>query len=376
MNQLIVALHAAPAQWVLVLTGGGASAAAALLSVPGGSRTLLEIVVPYCERSLAEFIGRQPESSCSAATSQAMARQALARARWLAPGEVFGLASTASLVSDRPKRGDHRVHVSTAGRELLRTWSLTLNKGARDRFAEDNVVAGLIFHAMAQTLGLNELASIPLLPGEKIDEVTERTPLGLACRDNTGPVLIGADGQVYPAVSWDEARPWALVPGAFNPLHGAHLALAAVAERLEGKPAAFELSVVNVDKPELSTEEVRRRLGQFVYRAPIWLTRAPRFVDKAALFPRATFVVGADTAERLVATHYYQDDEHLLRQALDLFRRQRCRFLVAGRAGPKGDYLALDGIAIPEDYRDLFHPIAPEDFRMDVSSTALRERAF
>ncbi|HWY86328.1 MAG TPA: hypothetical protein VNX28_06375, partial [Gemmataceae bacterium] len=61
MHDLIVGLHATPAQWVLALTGGGASVAGHLLSVPGGSRTLLEIVVPYHEQALAEFLGRPPD---------------------------------------------------------------------------------------------------------------------------------------------------------------------------------------------------------------------------------------------------------------------------------------------------------------------------
>ena len=43
---LIEQLHCAPYQYVLTVTGGGTQAAAHLLNVPGGSRTLLEIMVP------------------------------------------------------------------------------------------------------------------------------------------------------------------------------------------------------------------------------------------------------------------------------------------------------------------------------------------
>ncbi len=102
-NEIISALHTAPGQWVLALTGGGASAAAALLSVPGGSRTLLEVIIAYSEAALAEFLSRAPEQSCSVATSQAMAHSAYTRAQWLATGaHVLGLGCTASLVSERP----------------------------------------------------------------------------------------------------------------------------------------------------------------------------------------------------------------------------------------------------------------------------------
>src|SRR5437868_3232769 len=105
---LIEALHReAPYRYVLALTGGGAAAAAQLLNVPGGSRTLLEVVIPYGENALAEFLGRTPEQFCSPATGLALARRALERARSLAPGqEVAGVGCTASLATDRPKKGD------------------------------------------------------------------------------------------------------------------------------------------------------------------------------------------------------------------------------------------------------------------------------
>src|SRR5436305_1581127 len=117
-------------------------------------------------------------------------------------------------------------------------------------------------------------------------------------------LFLSADGEPRYDVSWDLSAPMALLPGAFNPLHAGHVALAALAERLEGKPAAFELSAVNVDKAELHADEVRRRARQFAGRFPAWLTRAALFTEKAALFPGATFVVGADTATRLLDPRY------------------------------------------------------------------------
>src|SRR5207237_7480884 len=121
-----------------------------------------------------------------------------------------------------------------------------------------------------------------------------------------------------------------LLPGAFNPLHAGHLALAAVARRVENKPAAFELSAVNVDKPELTRQEVLRRAEQFAGRFPIWLARAALFTDKAELFPCAAFVLGADTAARLVTPRYYDNETTRLLGALEQIRAHGCRFLVAG----------------------------------------------
>jgi hypothetical protein len=181
----------------------------------------------------------------------------------------------------------------------------------------------------------------------------------------------GGDHALISAV--DAARSWGgLLPGSFNPLHEGHWRLARVAADIIGEPVVFELSVVNVDKPQLTVAEVRRRLQPFAGRADVWLTRAPRFVDKSALFPGAVFVVGADTAERLVAPRYYQDDQTRMLEALEAIAQRGCRFLVAGRADAAGRFLALDDLVIPRRFRELFAAIPEHAFRLDVSSTALR----
>jgi len=236
------------------------------------------------------------------------------------------------------------------------------------------MAAGLVLHAMAQTLGLSGLPPVPLSHAEIINEEMGHAALWPSSLERVGAVLVALDGQFCPEASWNPAQPAVLLPGAFHPLHAGHLALADLAQRLEGKPAAFELSVANVDKAELTLEEVRRRLGQFIGRAEVWLTRAPRFVDKARLFPGATFALGADTAARLVEPRYYQNGEEGLRHAFDFISRRACRFLVAGRAMAGGGCLCLDDIAIPREHAHLFRAIPPEEFRMDVSSTLLRER--
>jgi hypothetical protein len=144
------------------------------------------------------------------------------------------------------------------------------------------------------------------------------------------------------------------------------------ATRQVGMPAAFELTVVNADKPPLADEEVRHRLAQFLWRAPLWLTRAPTFCDKARLFPGATFVVGADTAARIVSPRFYQGSADRMAEALADFRARGCRFLVAGRLDTQGQFLGLDDLGIPTAHRDLFAGIPATEFRLDLSSTELR----
>ena len=49
IHQLIEALHQTNYRCVLAVTGGGTGAAAMLFNVPGGSRTMMEVRVPYQE---------------------------------------------------------------------------------------------------------------------------------------------------------------------------------------------------------------------------------------------------------------------------------------------------------------------------------------
>src|SRR5262249_29114014 len=142
-------------------------------------------------------------------------------------------------------------------------------------------------------------------------------------RGDFSAVCVDVDGRVRA----DAPKPAALLPGSFNPVHEGHWKLADVAARRLGTDVAFELSVTNVDKPPLGAEEVYRRIDQFTWRAPVWLTRAPTFAEKATLFPSAVFVVGADTAARIVDPHYYEGSEARMAEALALFRAQGCRFL-------------------------------------------------
>ena len=170
----------------------------------------------------------------------------------------------------------------------------------------------------------------------------------------------------------DAPCPRFLLPGSFNPLHDGHCGLFDAATRRLGPGGAFELSVTNVDKPPLSDDEVRRRLTAFAGYQPLWLTRAPTFVEKARLFPGAVFVVGADTVVRVVAPRFYGESVERMQLALEEIRAAGCRFLVAGRVDGSGRFIDRDALSLQEEFADLFEAIAEAEFRLDVSSTALR----
>jgi hypothetical protein len=166
------------------------------------------------------------------------------------------------------------------------------------------------------------------------------------------------------------APPVGLLCGSFHPLHFGHEQLRAAAERRLGGPVYYEMSIRNVDKPPLDFLSIERRRAQFT-NIPLALTAAPTFAEKAAALPGTIFVMGVDTAERIVEPHYYQGSEAAMREALSQVRQAGCRFLVAGRKVDER-FETLADVAVPAEFADLFVAISPDDFRADVSSTELR----
>jgi len=174
---LVAAIHNSRYQMVLAVSGGGSTAASQLLTVPGASRTILEVTIPYGTDSFAGYLGRIPQSFCSVTAARALAARSLERARWLAPGaSVIGAGCTASLRSERPKLGDHRFHFAFQTDRCITTYSGTLIKGARTREAEEEVVAATFLNGLAEACGVAQ--QIPNHFGLSAGRVSIRRPPG------------------------------------------------------------------------------------------------------------------------------------------------------------------------------------------------------
>jgi hypothetical protein len=378
-QQTVARIHAAPQRLVLAFAGAGSLALWWLHQVGGSSRTVLEATDHYSAASLRDLLGATPDKAVSAATARAMAERAYARALHLSAERaeeeqqavpVLGVACTAAIATDYERRGTHQaiVAVQSAARCALTT--LTLAKGQRDRSAEETLVSRLLLHAIARAC---DLAPLPLglTAADDLQEeaIPATDPLARLLAGEISHVLVHPDGQ------HEESPPvqGALLSGSFRPLHQGHERLIGQAAAQLGLPGLFELPVANADKGTLIAEEVQRRLGQFAGRSPVVLSRAALFVEKAHLFPGSVFVVGYDTAVRLVNPRYY-GGEAGLHEALATIAAAGCRFLVAGRA-EQGTFRTLDDVALPPDYAGLFQGLAEADFRVDISSTALREQS-
>lgn len=366
IEQLVAAIHQTPTRVVLALSGGS-GAISALLTVPGGSGTVLEAVVPYCESAMIHWMGGRTDQFCSSRAARAMAVVAFHRARAYAGSvaEVAGVSCTASLATQRPKRGDHRAHVAWQTAAGTVVWSLRLEKGRRDRAGEEQLVAALVLNAVADVCGLADRLDLALAA----DEIVERA------RTDAPPawqeLFLGRTEAVCCSAVAEPVR--AVMPGAFNPVHAGHRRMLAIAREILAEPVAIELSIVNVDKPPLDYHEIAWRVGQFEPPHVVWLTRAATFEEKARLFPGATFVVGTDTLRRIAAASYYGGDEAACQAALQRIVDRGCRFLVFGRDLGTG-FVRLGDLDLPDFFRAVCREVPPEVFRETISSTSIRRQ--
>ncbi len=244
----------------------------------------------------------------------------------LAPDEPqhrFGFGCTASLATTSPKRGEHRAHIALQTLAETRTWSITFTKGARDRAAEERLLADIALSALAETFALQ--SNLPL----DLDLRAKRS-IGdrAAAAHGWDDILLG---RIDAAPVHGADRPKVLFPGAFNPLHDGHLAMAQFAARHYGAPVAFEICANNVDKPRLNYLALRHRVSQFDASTPVWVTNTATFVEKARRFPGVKFVVGVDTASRIGEAKYYGNDPARLAAAVGELAALGCEFLVFGR---------------------------------------------
>jgi len=423
VGQLVQRIHDAPVRVVLAVTGGGSRAISELLDVPGASRTLLEAVVPYSAAAMTDWLSGRPDQFCSEPTGRAMAMAAYLRAcryrdregestagqassgtrregeapaepseaetqsgsagaspsrsgaspsRAAAPASyaVAGVGCTASLASDRPKRGPHRIHVALQTGAATASRSLELVKGRRTRTEEEQVAASLVLNAIAEACGLDERLDMGLIAEERLDERRVVAPRSWQELLAGSVDMVQVEGS---AQSADRASR-VVFPGAFHPLHAGHRRMAEIAAGEMGGPVEFEISIINVDKPPLDFIEIQSRLSQFTPQQKVWLTRAATFEEKSARFPGATFAVGVDTMQRIADPRYHGGDQAAWQAAMERIAARGCHFLVFGRER-EGRFVGLENLDLPPALRGLCRGVPAEVFREDISSTTLRGEA-
>ena len=375
LARVIDAIHASRRRVVIEFAGAGAQALAWLHGRAGSSRTVLEASDRYAPAALAEAAGFVPEQHVSPKVARALASNALARAHALVGAQegLAGIGWTAAVATGRRRRGEHRCHLALCDASGLSRFDLHLEKGVRTRGEEERLVALLAVRALASGVSGDEEPALPLGAGDRLEHRHEAgTLVARVASGDFAWLLRSPAGTESPGRRLSGAL---LLCGSFNPLHDAHRRLAEVAARLLDRAPTFELALVNADKAAITAREAERRAAQFAGYAPLLFTAEPRFSDKVRWARESTFVLGADTLARLLDPRFYAGEREGLPHALTRIRESGCRFLVAARVDPSAArVMTLADCAVPRGFERLFEAIPESDFRMDLSSTELREK--
>jgi len=414
----IFQIHESPCKVVLAITGGGAEVIGELLRHGSGSATLLDAVVPYAMEAMDLFLGRKPEKYCSEKTARLMAMVAYQRALELSKGsegsessdgyedsgssessessaapEVIGIGATCKLKAENEREGrKHEVHVAIqAYRETgVKTFELT---AGRTREEEEKIAATLIFNVLARYCGVPEIdlpdgigttdkigTTDEIGTGErKREKVIEKYAsvsgaVGDLLRQQkgshgspnvtAGKARINFNESIDTEKSSEERKPEEIklvFSGSFDPCHKNHVFMASCASKKYNAPVHFEISLTNVDKPPIDFISLNQRLDSLrkykgeAFMGGIYLTNAPLFLQKADLFPNSTFIIGADTFNRLFDAKYY--DETLDTPAIVRhFKKKNVRFMVFRRKSVEmninPDVLDFCEIIPVEEYED------------------------
>lgn len=380
-GSVIEPLAAAGRQAVIVSTGGGAEAIAHLVSTPGASAVVREGLVPYAREAVDHFLGGPQETYCSSRTARRLAVMAWQRASaYGATAEAaIGAAVTASLKTTRPKRGEHRVIVAVQTLGQTSVAEVVLEKEARSRAEEERLAAGLLLARLVAAGTNREAASLAgLRPGESLDVDTAAAPAAwqqlFAGRSRAvGVATTAADEPLADRTIAEPHEGRLIFPGSFDPLHEGHLLMARIAEEIAERPVDYELSITNVDKPMLDYIAIRSRIAQFTGQT-LWLTRTATFLEKLAVFPQSTFVMGADTYVRLADPRYYGGSPVAAAQAVERIAAEAAGLVVFGRER-HGVFEDPAQLEVPEPLRRISYYVSQREFRCDISSTQLRHTA-
>ena len=322
----------------IACTGAGAGVQGLLTKYPGGSKTLLESVFPYDNQALTDYLGEAPEQYASMDTAYRMAARAWRRGKAIVDktgrtksANVVGIGLTAVIGTNRILRGEHRVFLCARNDKEFFCVEHIFPKGAdgASLMGRDMEAAYCDKLALDICLFMAKIIPTPDVGAPIYERVRYHGP-PIRPHDWYRELFVDEAGFLRKLNEINSTK-YIIFPGAFDPLHYGHEEVAQAAERLTGKKVVYAIEITHPNKRRLLDEDVKRRVDQFRYIAPVMVTDGlGLYQHKATVYPGFTFLLGDDAMSRITDPQYYEEP---IEDILKGFIKLDTKFVVALRRG-------------------------------------------
>ncbi len=388
--KLIDDLKSSNTSLYICCTGGGSGIQDILWREPGTSSYLVGAAFPYSKEEFDSFIGfKLNDKYCSQKAAVELAMAAYIRAREyciLNPGKdnPVGLGLSCATSTNRERKGQNQIHVVTANKHGFMTAVITYPSGVGEysRHDDGDFVNEVGLAAIATAIGKEKDVKHNYQFEKLSGNVKEFSSNYLSlCMKEIPPSLTreqffehpyfdsnGTKSNVFPGSNL------LFMPGSFNPLHDGHRDIAWKTGELINQQCVYMVTADSVHKKALTVSEMLDRVAMTrlerygVYQVGdiLFTQNDPLFIDKAQKFPGCGFIIGYDTAARMLDPKWGPEIVPMLHE----FRKYKTRFYVCGRI-MDGELKTIKDLNYPSYFNDLF--IEVPNTGTEHSSTQIRE---
>jgi nicotinic acid mononucleotide adenylyltransferase len=279
-------------------------------------------------------------------------------------GDPIGLGISAAVASNRWPHGGHRAHMVliTKDRVVYRLVNLVKGTGKEVRQYHDQEIASAMVGLLLAAL-TGELPAEPACEERALERFHLYPVFGT---DGTRRKHSAGGRRLY-------------LPATLNPIHEGHRFMCRAAEESQTEDgigpvrAIYLVSSVSPHKGRLSVQQMLMTAGML--RAERWREEyeprmvefthdEPLFIDKARKREGSTFIIGADTMQRMLDPQWGPAIEEMLTEMSNL----RVKFLVMGRL-IADKWVTCRDVKVSWPHQLLFEPL---EGRLDISSTQIR----